>query len=330
MFSSCFPWSFRAIILSTVILAAYQSHAVAFTEDWDGNIALVGGYRVDQIKCTVHAYDFSESSGSPALKDGFNAKDLHVYEIGGKGILRFCDSWIIKGYGLVGLINDGSFREDTEILDFLFHTKSKVHKGNTYDFSLALGYLVHFSGQEDLKCSLVDTICCESLDIGPTVGWAWNHQQFKIGKARTNDISNDIIDRLSIKNSWQGPWVGVDAYFDICNFDFTLSYEYHWARWHEKWTLDGSDVPAAFTDHRTLGRRYGSGNVIVFGASYDVCEQLFVGINLKWQYWRATGGKEKPTSGSFSSVGFGSNEHDTVPKATWTSFGVQVDLGYNF
>lgn len=320
-----------SMILMALLLVAHQSEAIVL--DWEGTASFVAGYRNDQIKSTVVAYNpptlLDEPFGFFLLRDEFKARNLHVYEIGAKGIAVFCDGWLVKGYGLVGVMDDGCYAENTfRFPDARFNTKAKVHHGRTTDVSFAIGYLAK-SWKGGSLCEIANFFGFANLDIGPVAGWAYDTQKFKIGKARTNNRCNDFLSSLSVKNTWRGPWLGADLYFTWCAFDFNLSYEYHWAKWHEDWTLEGPDTSIGFSDHRR-NHKYGSGNVVVFGTAYSFCESLSLGLDLKWQHWSVERGVEKPHSGSFASVGFGSFEVDKVPKSTWSSLGLQVNVGWNF
>jgi hypothetical protein len=184
----------------------------------------------------------------------------------------------------------------------------------TRDYSIGLGYSLS---------------CWDYFSISPAVGYSYDYQKFKLHHATFNGAPDPVLEGLKYENRWQGPWVGCEAQFAMQCMDFSLGYEYHWSHWHANWELKGADVAAgAFSDKRKSHQA--NGNVVYLDSAYSFCDCWDVGVGLKYQFWRATHGRELPRGGSFAEIGLSPTEKDKVPKATWYSYQVQLSVGHNF
>lgn len=282
--------------------------------DWASYLEISGGYREDCIKTTIHA---SDPETDLCLEDTLKATGVKIWEIGGKGRYEFCSNWFIKGFAFGGKATEGKYREKTFVDEFFFpltSTESHVRKGLTYDFSIGIGYLFPIF---------------TFFKMGPQAGWAWNGQQFTIGKAVTNGEFDFVLTDLSYHNRWQGPWIGTEALFSYCGVNYALNYEFHLPNWNGDWFLHGDDVqPGAFSDNRHSRR--GFGNVIELQSDYFLCNYLVVGLDFKYQYWHIKEGRETPKTGDFDTVGLNNSEEDKTAKSSWESYGVQVNVGFFF
>lgn len=280
--------------------------------EWDGDLALTAGYRNDHITTKLHAYD---PPGTLIAQDRLKATSIDVYEIGLKGEITFCDDWFIKGFADFGWVDGGRYREDTAFPIIVSQTSTAhVNNGNTRDYSIGLGYL--FS-------------CNDCIKIGPVAGYSYDYQKIKLSTVDTNGVADPTLSHLSYNMRWQGPWLGFETEYCLCDILLNLGYEYHWSDWRANWTLDGPDVPGvAFSDKRKASRA--NGNVVYLDGTYTFCDCWNLGLGLKYQYWEAWDGRLVPRSGSFTSVGGSASEVDKIPKATWSSIQVQLSAGYTF
>lgn len=277
--------------------------------EWEFD-ALIG-YRYDKVTTQIKVYDPEDVF---ILKDDLHAKNIRIYEAGLKGRVTYCH-WVLKGFGTIGKVTHGDYHERVESqLGDVFKTKASIYKGTTRDASIGLGYL--FS-------------CWNWIYLTPFGGWSYDYQRIKIKNPKTNGEFDSVLDNLSYRTQWEGPWLGLESGTCFCGFDFRVGYEYHCPRWHAKWLLDGPDVAGeVFSDKRHAHDAYG--NVFYLEGNYVFWDCLTIGAEVKYQYWKAKNGRETPIAGSFSDVGLNDTEVDKVPTAIWRSWEFQLTLGYNF
>lgn len=309
----------------TLLLGMACVHAQGIAFDWNADLALTLGYRNDEIKTTIHAYD---PPGTLILQDRLKVKNIDIYEIGLKANLAFCDpwrnEWFIKGFADFGRPNKGHYREDVAFPIIVSTiTKGHVNKGYSQDDSIGIGYFYSFG-----DCCLNDSFL-NGFKVGPVVGYSYDFLKVRMGKMRTNGVVDPILNHLSYDMRWQGPWLGCELEYAIDCFRMNLGYEFHWSNWRANWTLKGPDDPHnAFSDKRKSSHAYG--NLVFLDGAYTFCNCWELGLGLKYQQWKAGKGRERPRAGSFADVGLSDTEVDKVPKATWRSFQVQLAIGYHF
>lgn len=279
--------------------------------DWGVTIDATGGYRYDRLTCNINAFD---PPGTFISSDDLKATNLNVWEWGLRSRVRL-GSIYAKAWGTFGFIGDGDYREVGRGASGSSSTsKADAGQGSVEDASFGLGYLFE----------VTDWLC-----LAPVGGWSYNYQRIKINNAETDGVDDPVIDGVSYKDRWQGPWVGFEAATNLWCFTLNLGYEYHWAHWHGTWKLNSSDVPGgAFSDRRKSNDA--SGNVVYLNTFWNAWDCLDAGVLLKYQYWQAKGGRLTPLHGTFADLGFGADEVDKISKATWQSFEIQLSLGYTF
>lgn len=275
-----------------------------------GDIALTTGYRNDRITTDVNAFDPPETL---ILQDNLKGKNINIFEIGFKGRVCLCE-YFLKGFANFGWVGSGHYEEDVSAPGKVTsESKGHIHKGRTRDYSIGLGYMFTWN----------------CINISPLIGYSYDYQRIKMGKITVDGFPDAQLSNLKYDMRWQGPWIGLESEFDLCCIDFTVGYEYHWSDWRANWTLAGPDIfGVAFSDKRKSHHAYG--NVVYIDGTYCFCNCWEVGLGLKYQYWKATKGKLQPRNGTLAEAVGSSTEVDKVPKATWSSFQIQLSLGYNF
>lgn len=279
--------------------------------EWGGSLDVTTGFRRDEIRTVIDSFS---PPGTLISEDDLKAKNLHIWEVGVKGRGSVCN-WFIKGFANWGRVYHGDYIESVSVPglgDFV--TKAHIHEGDTRDYSIGLGY----------------AYCLDNcFGIGPVAGWSYDYMRVKMHHATINGIPDPVLNGLNYKTTWQGPWLGVEALISLYCINLDLGYEYHWSHWHGKWLLAGPDIiGGAFSDRRKAHRA--SGNVFFIDANYEFCQCYELGLELKYQYWRAKKGHETPLAGSFSAVGFPADEVDKVKKSTWQPFEVQLNFGLRY
>jgi hypothetical protein len=177
------------------------------------------------------------------------------------------------------------------------------------------------------------------LRAGPTGGYSSNKLTFKadnvIGVINTPNVSS-AIDSLAyfdegvlISSKWQGPWAGVDAFWENKGWNLYASYEYHWTRFKGGYHSPSTDLVDDIHFSSSTSGRKGYGHTGYLGAHYAFCEGLIAGLGVKYNYFHVKGHLTPSASGGFPAVGGTANEVVSV-KNTWNSVAVFVDLGYAF
>lgn len=297
------------------LLLAIGIPALAHTwncDAWHGDLSVTTGYRNDRLSTTIKAFD---PPGTLIEIDKLKGTGINIYQVGVKGKVTYCNQVFARAYADFGWVCDGKYHEKVAApIIFSSFTHAKIHKGHIRDYSVGVGYL--FS-------------CFDCFKIGPVVGYSYDFQKIKMGKATTNGLPEPTLDHLSYDMRWQGPWLGAEAEFCVQCLQVNVGYEYHWSDWHANWTLAGPDlVNVAFSDKRRSHDAHG--NVVFLEGNYLFCECWTVGLGFKYQQWTARRGREVPRAGSFAAVGISNTEKDKVTHVSWRSAQVQVNLGYLF
>lgn len=299
------------LILSSTLLLLFSSVAAndkcyeAFAD-----ISLIT--RVDEDSCTIKSYD---PPGTLISTDSLKCDSVWITEIGFYGRLIYQDAWLVKAFGNFGSVNSGDYKETvTTPLGGKSVIKADINNGSTRDMSIAVGYLHTFN---------------KNFTIGPLVGWSYDYQRLKLKHAKTDGVKDPTLNGLNYTNRWRSPWIGFETIFPIFCISTNIGYEYHFANWHADWTLKGPDsVGGAFSDRRHAKNGYGQ--LVYIDTCYEIFDSWHVGIELRYQYWKATDGREVPRAGSFAAIGLNDTEVDKIPKATWQSFQLFFNLGCFF
>lgn len=301
---------FMAFCVHFIAVIGFCEGSLQFgNEPFCCNFELTNGWRQDKLSARVNSYD-------PKLLsiDTLKAKNINYYQVGLKADASLCH-W----YGRVetdwAWSDSGNYREQVKTPDCRYSlSKASLHRGRAKDFSGAAGYLFPLG-----RC----------FSAAPLVGWSYDSQVIRLGHGRTDGQRDKVLDSLQYFNRWQGPWAGADCQWNWENLTLKGGYEYHWAHWHAKWKLHGSDVAnGAFSDRRKSDHAHGQ--VIYADGRWNFCSGWYVGVGGKYQWWRAEEGHLKPLTGNFASVGLRNSEVDKVKCATWKSVSATVDIGFTW
>ncbi len=260
-----------------------------------------GGYRFDKVQCKT---GILFPNNFEMVDDLLTAKNLQIYETGGRALFAFDPHWYIRGFYSYGWIVHGHYSE-------LFLRGKQ--KGNTQDGLGGLGYL----NQINRNCAL-----------GVLGGWAFDEQVTKL-----HDANESPFNGMKFTSIWNGPWLGLDFFAQWSRaFLFNLGYEFHLADWRGSWILqEKNPLPNAFSDERKGGLAFGQ---VVYGdLNWNFCH-FWLNLAFKYEYFatqstgtlNSTGSvpfDSAPISGPVSAVTF-------VKRANWTSYGAALNLGYSF
>lgn len=269
-----------------------------------------GGYRKDKLSAEIHSFD---KQNMLIVKDHLKARDLTLYQVGGKGLIGICD-WFVRGEGYWGWSDKGMYSDASRMAKrYLLKRKAHLHHGKTKDFTIGAGYFLNFC----------------FLELGPVAGWSYQSQEFKVKTARFITLDEEGSERskntgFRYSNHWKGPWLGVDAKFDLCGFELRSGYSYHWAKWNANWSLKNrAKQKFTFQDNHKSSDAHGQ--VAYLDFFWGFCPMVNLGVGLKWQQWQGKKGRKKPLESEKTEA-----VSDQVQHARWESFTVSLNLGISF
>lgn len=295
------------------VLASIFVTTQSFSVDWDGDLYLTGGYRSDCFGTSITALDDQEET---LFYDKIKGNSIDVWQIGVKGKAFVCNQYFVRGHANYGIVGSDGKYFDTESLPDGESAEifADIKDGHTVDYSIGIGYLYPFA-----RC----------LSIGPSVGYAYIKESVTINDAEIDDEPLEIFNDLKYEMRWQGPWLGVEALYQIRCFNVHLGYEYHWCDWRAEWLLDGPDIPEeAFSDKRKGSDAYA--NIFFVDVNYRFCQCWDLGVGFKYQYWKVDSGRVVPKNGTFQQVGVGEISKAKVTNADLVTYGIQVSVGRHF
>lgn len=308
--------SFAVITLGSSALSAIQPETY---------LDVYGGYRLDRFTSLYKTF------GTPPLEflrgereeeflfsDKIKVKRLGIWVAGGKAQIRFCDYFFLKGYGQYGWIDRGDYhqeRKDRHCEES--HSASKFHDERCRDGSIGFGYLYPIRGY--WGC----------MGIGPVIGYGYNDQLFRMGSFITDGFEDPILEKLSYKTRWSGPWLGLDYVYELCGFKLMSSLEYHWVTWHGEWRLHWNDIfGVAFSKRFKSTNAHGV--VWSFDGQWNFWDMWHIGLEYKWQFWDAHGGDAKPKHCNYKNLGFPWIEEMKVKHTRWYSDTLTMYIGFDW
>jgi len=267
--------------------------------------ALDTGYRWDRIsnRATLGGLNVGVYGSTQKLKN------INSYQLGGKGFWNLIECAYIRGEGHYGWTGKGKYSEG----GYFGNTK-----GYTYDGKGALGWFFYVA---------------PSIWFAPVVGYSTDALNLKATDIHVA-INGHRFHKKSIKahQNFQGPFIGFDAFFvDDC-FDFSLSYEFHFARWRGERLIQGREygnspifgITTSFSNMRHLNHVYG--NVFNFDFGYQFCNCWRIGLDLKFQSYYGDSGKYKQTRRPIQPL----FTYAKVDGLRWLSFASTLTLGRAF
>lgn len=112
----------------------------------------------------------------------------------------FLDQFFFKGNAWWGSLEGGTFKWD--------NLTGSVKKGHSRDFDFAFGWFYPVADQ---------------FSVGPVVGYAYDHLDNKTG-------SSTLF--FKYNTTFKGPYVGVDAAYENCDWRFIGGYAYYFPIWN--------------------------------------------------------------------------------------------------
>lgn len=269
---------------------------------------ITNGYRQDNFSTKLLTTNVANSFRE---ENKLKIDNVAIYQLGGKAEIDLC-GFFARGEMYWGWSDSGKFKEASRFFNEKpSKSKAGLRKGRTKDYVVGGGYYLSFCG----------------FEIGPSGGWSYQYQSFKVKNARFQGVPDPLLNGLQFSNTWEGPWAGVDARWDFCGFQVRSGYSYYWATWKGKWLLrDNKHEGVSFTETCKGNDAYGQSAYI--DTVWNLLPFVELGLSFKWQQWIARKGKEKISK--FDKMAQGWKMPDRVKHATWDSYAVSLILGVNF
>ncbi len=314
------------LLLATSLFFSTMSHLSAIEHHTEINLS--GGYRNDQLASKI---DLTTTPPQvPTVNSALKSKidDISIGQIGFDGRIMFpyssdpcCEFYFLNNFYLDGFAYWGWSGEGNKLHltdeedERTTSTHIKLKEIQTDDYQVGLGYLF-------------DDDCWA---FGVSAGYAYNSQKIKSKGGEISTPSNiDLLtdplfsDGYKTKTHWQGPWVGVELYYDWCHWAFTLGYEYHFATYHQT-HKNPSSMPNIASK---IKANDAYGNVVYLDAIYRFCGGWQAGFEFKYQDWQARHGH---VTTHHANITLPPDETlKAKANAQWQSYSIMADIGYAF
>lgn len=318
---------FKLSLTGCVMLAAANLSAL----DLGCEINLSGGYRNDEIT----ANNTIRRPESTTSKDRLTLGNINIGEVGFdfRFTLPECDfccqspftrNFYLDGYAYWGWSENENFDRFTYGITpagAITSTTSShgSFKARTEDFQIGLGYLLL---NRD----------CWAWGISGGYAYDWERISTSRGSSSTDNgpfIDDDLYDGLAFKQSWEGPWIGTEIFYETCGCLLNVGYEYHFANYHANFDIPNNEVAQANDFSDTRKGHNGYGNVAFINAHYKMCDCWNVGLGFTYKRFNSSHARMSPADGSFEDNGFPDGTTGSA-NSVWTSYSILVDLGYSF
>lgn len=278
------------------------------------------GYRVDTTQSNIR---MEEPRGFYLGQDTFKGRSLQIAQVGMNAYLklpnlwadRLClDAWwweqfYVRGQVYWGHGSHGRFSENAidEFDEIVADASGRVKKIRTFDYNYAIGWLFPFA---------------DCFAMGPAFGYSYDKVRFK-----THESNLTGLDHMKFSSVFRTYLFALDGIYrwDNCWYS-RFGYEYHLMhKFRGSFHLDeGTEDGFVFSDTRHSDN--GFGNVVYAELRTPFSEYYFEGgIRLQYSYFKASSG---PCH--FRHVHGFEVPYAKMSYATWKSFSVTLDIGYEF
>jgi len=268
--------------------------------------------------------------------DEINVQNVDLWQLGINGrlmtpqnhfywsnnpLLSLLNNFYIDGFAYWGWAGEGG--QITENIHNLStkntsKSKAKLKKALTWDIQFGLGYLFNW----------------DCWGLGISYGYSYNTQLIKPkhGKISVAPSPSPLEAQIHTapfhtKTLWKGPWIGLELFYDWCNWKFDLGYEHHSALYTANHYPSLTNKQLGFEDKTHSSHAYG--NVAFLDISYYFYEGWTAGTSFKYQNWKAKHGHLKPDDTTFALQGLPKSTKITAI-GSWISYSISLDLGYSF
>lgn len=282
-------------------------------------------YNTFYIKLTggINNNDFKWSIAGPKNTPNI-LSELHWYDIKSfstgiefegtvyKGL--FCSADATYGSIYKGKNRDSDYGDDNKINE-VFRSINRSDKGNLWNVSLGVGYMIPLSVGE-LKCK-----------VGPSLGYYYGSQKFFITDAMQEIPFNAQIIGVNstYKTKWKSNlgWIGLNLYIEFAErWWINMIYKYHDVVYYAEadWNLIDEFMHPKSFEHSAFG--YGLQGDWSFG--YKISNHISLNINIEYNNWTTGKGTDKLFKAD------GTTPITRLNNVTYHSFGVLTGISIVF
>lgn len=300
---------YRALLfLLALLFPAFELWSL----NWNASFDVLSGYRRDRITTSMRTFNsFSQlTETNKLIVDG-----LDIIEFGLRARITAAECWSLRCFAGWGVIADGTFHENlADTGSIRQKTTANLLGRLSQDDSISLGYA--YPLQNDLT-------------IEGLVGWSYDRLTLKMHDFKEDGRPDSTVEKLYYRMQWKGPWVGCAFTYFPGAFCLYTGYEFHRPYWKAKYWLSGYKLSTqAFSDERWAKNT--QGHVVFVDLSYAVLCHCTIGLRAQYQYWMAKNGHSKSLTNDFELIGIPAGQFSRVSQATWSSVGIQLNLGVVF
>ncbi|MGD9040079.1 MAG: hypothetical protein PVH82_10620 [Desulfobacteraceae bacterium] len=307
------------LVLLTIILSTIFLTGNLKASEFEGDLELLTGYRVDDLDWNIAA-DVS-GTATPNIISELTWSDLESFQLklGGKGIINrifYMRGSAAFGWVLSGQVQDSDYNGDNRTQEFS-RSISSADDSDVLDATVAFGYPFRLAS--------------DRFRLIPVVGFSYSEQNLTMQDGvqvisqppQTQPIGPISGLDSTYDTKWYGPWAGVD--FSLKASDKILlfaGFEYHWADYKAEanWNLRTDLAHPKSFEHEADG----TGILITAGGDYIFAEPWSLGLEVNYQDWSTDAGTDLQFNAD------GTTAVTRLNEVNWESFAIMLRVTYRF
>jgi hypothetical protein len=308
----------RIVVLLTVILSTVFLTGNLFAAEFEGDMELITGYRVDDLDWNIAG---NASGANPNIVSELTWRDLESYQLklGGKGTINrifYMRGSAAFGWVLSGEVQDSDYNGDNRTQEFS-RSISSADDSTVLDATVAFGYPFKLAS--------------DRFRLIPIVGFSYSEQNLTMKDGvqvlsqppQTQPIGPIVGLDSTYDTKWYGPWAGVDLSFNASDKILLFAgFEYHWADYKAEanWNLRTDLAYPKSFEHEADG----TGILITAGGDYIFAAPWSLGLEVNYQDWSTDAGIDR----QFNSDG--TMAVTRLNEVNWESFAIMLRVTYRF
>ena len=306
------------VVLLTVILSTVFLTGNLFAAEFEGDMELITGYRVDDLDWNIAG---NASGANPNIVSELTWRDLESYQLklGGKGTINrifYLRGSAAFGWVLSGEVQDSDYNGDNRTQEFS-RSISSADDSTVLDATVAFGYPFKLAS--------------DRFRLIPLVGFSYSEQNLTMKDGvqvlsqppQTQPFGPIVGLDSTYDTKWYGPWAGVDLSFKASNKILLFAgFEYHWADYKAEanWNLRTDLAHPKSFEHEADG----PGILITAGGDYIFAAPWSLGLEVNYQDWSTDAGIDR----QFNSDG--TMAVTRLNEVNWESFAIMLRVTYRF
>ena len=306
------------VVLLTGILSTFCLTGNLTAAEFEGDLELITGYRVDDLDWNIAG---NASGTSPNIVSELTWRDLESFQLklGGKGTINrvfYLRGSAAFGWVLSGEVQDSDYNGDNRTQEFS-RSISSADDSTVLDATVAFGYPFKLAS--------------DRFRFIPVVGFSYSEQNLTMKDGvqvlsqppQTQPIGPIAGLDSTYDTKWYGPWAGVDLSFKASNKILLFAgFEYHWADYKAEanWNLRTDLAHPKSFEHEADG----TGILITAGGDYIFAAPWSLGLEVNYQDWSTDAGIDR----QFNSDG--TMAVTRLNEVNWESFAIMLRVTYRF